>query len=560
MKRLIFVVLVCASALLAPAVEANAEFSFQTTTLEPSGTIVEDVAVGDVDGVNGPDIVTAYAEGGIGVQLNDGHGHFGPPHMYATGCDTLQVELADVGAAPASITPDGHLDAVIACSYGGGNSIKIGRMFGDGSGGFSSPDMFTESDYGSFSGLTLSHQSFALVAFRGASGPPIPVWTREVQTGSFEFHRILCLSYDWSAVECTAVGAQPEPYVPLVPGLVAEAELFTYGGVGAELGWGPREGWHASERDFGPEPTSKEPAYIWRSITIGDLQGDGPDVLTAAGTGGSVPEEPASGRVSVLYGNIAEGVPVQKATTFPAALGVEGIATGDFDVDGHTDVVGSDWHYSASTGGVGGVFFLAGDGAGHLGAPQEMPLYEGERFNYDPVRVADLDGNGAADVVAIVGGEVRVLLNKKTPPPVATPVGPTPISTLVEHALAGIKKLPKLARLLPGGWLALGTATNPPASLVSLTVTIPATGAKGSALSVARKRKKPIVIGKAQIKVPAGKTVSLKVKLSSAARRLLAKKGSLRATLAITAFSKNGAKQSASHALTIKPKRKSKRK
>ena len=59
------------------------------------------------------------------------------------------------------------------------------------------------------------------------------------------------------------------------------------------------------------------------------------------------------------------------------------------------------------------MFFQSGDGAGHLGAPQELPLYSGERFNYDPVRVADLDGNGTPDVVAIVGGKVQVLLNQK---------------------------------------------------------------------------------------------------------------------------------------------------
>ncbi len=68
----------------------------------------------------------------------------------------------------------------------------------------------------------------------------------------------------------------------------------------------------------------------------------------------------------------------------------------------------------------------ADDGAGHLGAPQELPLYNGETFDYNPVRVADLDGNGTPDVVAIVGGKVRVLLNQKSPPPVlpVAPVGP----------------------------------------------------------------------------------------------------------------------------------------
>jgi hypothetical protein len=550
-KRPVLSLLICAAALLLPAAGANAQVAFQTTTLEPAGNIVEDVAVGDVDGVNGPDIVTAYAEGGIGVQLNDGHGHFGPAHMYTTGCDTKQIELADVGAPPSSIVPDGHLDAVISCSYGSGETIELGRMFGDGSGGFSAPALFPESNYGSFNGLSLSHQAFALVEFRGPAGPPVPVWTRLVQPESFHFNRLFCLSYDWSTAQC-ASGEAGEPYVPLVAGRVAEAELFTYGGSEGLLDWGPNPNWHSSTRDFGPEPTSAQPADIWRSITIGDLNGDGPDILTSAGTSGAVPGEPASGRISVLYGNNAEGVPTQHATTFASVLGVEGIATGDFDLDGHTDVVGTDWHYSAATGVASGVFFQSGDGAGHLGAPQELPLSSSERYDYNPVRVADLDSNGTPDVVAIVGGEVRVLLNQNirlvTPPPAGL------INPPAGKALAGIKKVPKLVTLLAGGGLLLGTATNPPTASVGLTITIPAKGkAKGSARLAARaKTKKPTVIGKAQIKIPAGKTVTLKLKLSTAARKLL-KKGSLHVKLTIVAISSGGAKQTESLVLTIKP-------
>ncbi|HEY5332199.1 MAG TPA: hypothetical protein VIJ21_01520, partial [Solirubrobacterales bacterium] len=105
-KRLVVLSLAC-MALFVPAASASADFSFQTTTLEPpAGARVEDVALGDLDGVNGPDIVTAYETGGLSVQLNDGHGHFGPPQMYATGCRVSQVELADVGAPPNSIFPD----------------------------------------------------------------------------------------------------------------------------------------------------------------------------------------------------------------------------------------------------------------------------------------------------------------------------------------------------------------------------------------------------------------------------------------------------------------------
>jgi hypothetical protein len=554
-KRFALLVSACALIALASAGEAHAEFSFQTTTLEPAG-FVEDVAVGDVDGVNGPDIVTAYSEGGIGVQLNDGHGHFGPTHMYATGCDTKQVELADVGAPPSSIFPDGHLDAVISCSSNGGDTIELGRMFGDGSGGFSAPVMFPESGYGFANGLALSHQGFALVEFRGPGGPPVPFWTYLYQEG-LSYHRVLCFSYDWSTRQCTNAGEAPEPYIPLVAGRVAEAELFTYGGTEGLLDWGPNPFWHASTRDFGPEPSSRDPADIWRSITIGDLGSDGPDILTSAGTSGAVLEEPASGRVSVLYGNTAEGVLPQHATTFPSAPGVEGIATGDFDLDGHTDVVGTYYHVNGVVP-ISGVFFQPGNGAGQLGAPQELPLSTSERFNYLPPQVADLDGNGTPDVVAIVGGKVQVLLNQKVRPPVINPIV-APGGGKLLKALEGIKNLPGSTKALTGGTLVLGTATNPPTASVGLTLTIPAKGkAKGSALTFARtkakgkgtKKSKPVVLGTAQIKVPAGKTVPLKLKLDAKGRALL-DKGPLHATLTVVATSTAGGKETKTQKLTV---------
>lgn len=562
-RRLVLSLFVVCAAF-APASVASADFSFQTTALEPpAGAHVETVAVGDVDGHNGPDIVTAYSAaggGGIAVQLNDGHGHFGAPQLHDAGCQVNQVELADVGAPPSSIQPDGHLDAVISCVYGGGETIYLGRMFGDGSGGFSAPAMFPESNYGSFNGLALSHQAFALAEFHGPSGPPIPVWSYEYQPSSFHFERLFCLSYDWQTKLCTSPGANPQPYVPFVAGLVAEAEVFTTGGAEGQIAWGPNPFWHGAEHDFGPEPPSSEPASaIWRGIAIADLESDGPDVITSAGDGAAIPGDAAAGRVSVLYGNTANGVLPQQATTFPSALGVENIGTGDFDLDGHTDVVGINWHYDSTAGGVGGVFFQAGDGAGHLGAPQEMPLYHGETWNTAPIGVADLDGNGSPDVVAVVGGKVQVLLNQKLPPPAPKPVA-------ASDPFKGIKGLGKKVVALANGILLLGTATNPPTASVGLTLTLPRGGkAKGSSLAAAakpktksKKKKKGIVIGKATIKVPAGKTVPLKLKLSAKARALL-KKGPLHAGLAIKATSTSGVVKKETRALTIEPPRKKKK-
>jgi hypothetical protein len=558
LKRALFLTLTCV-ALLFPAASASADFSFQTTTLEPpAGGRVEDVAVGDLDGVNGPDVVTAYEEGGLSVQLNDGHGHFGAPQMYATGCRVSQVELADVGAPPSSIFPDGHLDAVFTCVFNGGDTIYLGRMFGDGAGGLSEPDMFPESAYGFANGLALSHQGFALFDFRGPSGPPVPAWSY-LEGGLGGFHRFLCVSFDWSTRQCTATA---EPGAPLVAGQVAEAELFTTGGSEGLLDWGFHPEERAGTRDFGPLPKVTAGGDASLSIAIGDLQGDGPDILTSAGTSGAVPEEPATGRVSVLYGD-AGGVPVQHATTFPSELGVEGISTGDFDLDGHTDLVGTDWHWSAATGGVGGVFFQAGNGAGQLGTPQETPLYNGERFDVNPPLVADLDGNGTPDVVAVVGGKVQVLLNQKIRS-LVNPSGPAGGSPLVNppaagKALAGIKNLPNLVKALADGTLLLGTATNPPTTGVTITLTVPPIKkkAKGSSLAATaqkvagKKAGKPVAIGTAHVTVPAGKTVPLKVKLSPKALGML-KKAPLHAKLSLLATTAGGAKEAETKTLTIK--------
>jgi hypothetical protein len=549
-KRLALFVVVCAA--LAPVSAARADFAFNTTTLDPpGGNHVESVAVGDVDGRNGPDLVTAYSTpaggGGIAVQLNDGHGNFGAPQLHETGCQVNQVELADVGGPPESIQPDSHLDAVISCVLSGGDHIYLGRMFGDGNGGFSEDHLFTESDYGFANGLALSHQAFALVEFRGAAGPPVPVWSYLSQPSLGHYERLFCLSYDWQTRQCTEPGANPQPYVPFLAARVADAELFTTGGSEGLVDWGPSPIWHGGEKDFGPEPASSDPAdAIWRGIAVGDLEHDGPDVITSAGDGGAAPGDAVTGRVSVLYGNSTTGVPNQQATTFPSAPGVENINAGDFDLDGNNDVVGINWHYDPVAGGSGGVFFQAGDGAGHLAAPQEMPLYHGETWNTAPIRVADLDGNGSPDVVTVVGGQTRVLLNQKLRPP---PAG---------NPLAGLKGLHKKVTALANGTLLLGTATNPPTASVGLTLTLPSKGkAKGSALLAARPKKKKakkrqIVIGKAKIVVPAGKTVKLKLKLSRKARALL-KKGPLHASLAIKATSTAGVVKNETRHLTIEP-------
>jgi hypothetical protein len=553
MKRLVPLLLVL-FVLLSTAACAEADVAFQATALPSAGTTLRDVAVGDLDGHNGPDIVSSYSDGGIAVQLNDGSGHFGAPQVYPTNCDVLQIELADLGASNTNNTPDGHLDAAIVCgSYLGGEEKYLGRLTGDGNGGFGEARVVLSLGFG-FANPD-GPQIMALTDVRAPGLPPVPAYSYAYQTFEHfetQFRRKLCFTYDWETPTCLS-SSDPEPGPLFLPIKIADARLDTLGGDKGILGWGPEPVWHASTRELAMPPPSTGPNFY--SLATGDLAADGPDEMSAAGTSGSgYQDSPPSGVVNVLYGDIAGGVPDQVGTKFESAPGVTNIAIGDFDLDGKNDLVGSSWSYTPGSGAVGSVFVQSGDGAGHLGPPQMIPLYHGETFSTAPVRVADLDGNGSPDVVAIVGGQVQVLLNQKVRPPVS-PVSAGPASAA--KGLAGIKGLKKTVHPDKKGFITLGTATNPPTASVDLTVTLPG-GKGGSKARAAAARpggkKKAILLGHAKISIPAGSKRTLKVKLKPKALGLL-KKGPLHTRLSLVAANAAGAKESKTQALTIKPRK-----
>lgn len=558
MKRLVRALFVLVVPLLA-ASSAYADVSFQTTALPPAATSIRDVAVGDLDGKNGPDIVSSYAQGGIAVQLNDGSGHFGEPHLYPTPCDTMEVELADLGASNTNNAPDGHLDAAIVCGgYLGGEEKYLGRLTGDGNGGFSEARIVTSLGFG-FANLD-GPQVMALTNVRGPGLPPLPAYSYLAQTFEHfetQFHRLLCFTYDWETPTCLTT-SDPEPAPPYLAGTIADARLFTLGGDKGILDWGPEPVWRASTRELATPPPSTGRNFY--SLAVGDLAADGPDLISAAGTCGCGYEDtPASGVVDVNYGDIAGGVPDQVGTKFQSAPGVTNIAIGDFDLDGKNDLVGNSWSYSPATGAVGSIFVQSGDGAGHLGPPQMIPLYHGETYSEAPVRVADLDGNGSPDVVAIVGGQVQVLLNQKVPAPpaqatpTAAPLNPVSVASL----LAGLS-LRKSVSPDKKGFITLGTATNPPVAGLELTVTLPGGKSAGNARSAAvakpDRKKKAILLGHAKVTISASTKRALKVKLKPKALTLL-KKAPLHARLTVVAVAVSGTKAAKTQRLTIKPRK-----
>ncbi len=101
-------------------------FCFAPDEAYPMGIAPGAVALGDLDGANGPDLVAASdaTEGGtIAIRLNDGSGGFGAAAICDTADDPVSVALGDVNG-------DLHADAAVAAR---GDRV-VAVHFGDGAG------------------------------------------------------------------------------------------------------------------------------------------------------------------------------------------------------------------------------------------------------------------------------------------------------------------------------------------------------------------------------------------------------------------------------------------
>jgi hypothetical protein len=117
-----------------PAVASAGAFAFARTDylLESHLNGLDSVAVADLDGKNGPDLIieslTAQAAlGTVNVLLNNGDGTFAPAQTFdsCNGANSIVVGQFNPET-------DSHLDVALIC----GNQQEIGRMLGDGQGHF----------------------------------------------------------------------------------------------------------------------------------------------------------------------------------------------------------------------------------------------------------------------------------------------------------------------------------------------------------------------------------------------------------------------------------------
>jgi hypothetical protein len=256
---------------------AGASVSFDRVDVPLPGA-PDSVALGDLDGRNGPDIAIAFpALGSVGVMLNHGDGTFAAMHQYTAGPNcagtAVDITLGDVTQpAPGNrLVPDGKLDAYVACVP------NVVRLTGDGTGALGNPETFNLGIQQYLGSDTLD----VLALMRRPDGNPAPLLVLQRAVG--QFGRQLCVSYDLATTSCSPTPVQgplavgdlngTSPSVP--PDEVVTSEIgdkmgvfgFTY----PPLTWGDGV---RTVPVVAPSQTGVE------SATLGDLDNDGDlDVL-----------------------------------------------------------------------------------------------------------------------------------------------------------------------------------------------------------------------------------------------------------------------------------------
>jgi hypothetical protein len=412
---------------------------------------VDSVAVGDLDGKNGPDIVALSSAAGVSVVyvlLNKGDGTFEAPRVFPT-CAFAQ----DLVVGQFNPTTDSNLDVAVICA---GVSTTIARMLGDGAGNLG-PVQTVNVGYTAYNDGTGDPFIAIIDMLRfGAMNGPTLVYRGYIsgRTPTLCFVEVIQLELILDQHAAGPPGGSTSPFCNYhfsdIPGPGFE-ELADWGPLSGDLVLGeytpvrdepfPRDealsgGLDVSQMAVTGYESQFAPigfAYGFRNsgspsgataVALADVDGDGLNDILMGGDG-----------TIAMY---VPGFPIEQAATptrsFASLPGIVKMVTADFDLDGNIDIAvlgdvdpGSGDSSDASVG------IHAGNGDGTFATHEAFTAKGSLAQGKQQMIVADFNRDGKPDVVTVGGfysANVSVLLNTTTAaptglPPTISSFGPT---------------------------------------------------------------------------------------------------------------------------------------
>src|SRR5579871_6595441 len=353
------------------ALENRTLLSFLPPVSYPVGAFPSSGAMGDFNGDRHLDLAVAnegFSEGripgSVSVLLGDGDGTLQTAQSYAVGSDPVSVAVGDFNG-------DGHLDIVVANhgTYPSYSDTGVSVLLGNGDGTFqaaqdnavsSGASYVAVADFDGDGKLDLALTSFYPVdmvnillgngdgTFHTGQSYPVGAFPSSVAVGDFNGDRHLDL----------AVANYSSGTVSVLPG--------------------NGDGTFQTTQDYAVGGNVL-------SVVVGDFDGDGHFDLAVANKG--VSDYGIPGNVSVLLGN-GDGI-FRAPQSYTAGFGSDSVAVGDFDGDGHLDLVVANGYSPDST-----VSILLGNGDGTFGAARSFAA------GYGPssVAVGDFNADGFPDL------------------------------------------------------------------------------------------------------------------------------------------------------------------
>ncbi|HEY1685870.1 MAG TPA: FG-GAP-like repeat-containing protein [Tepidisphaeraceae bacterium] len=325
--------------------------SFATYTV---GDDPRTIVVGDFNGDGKPDLAVAnYGDDTVSILLNLGDGQFAPAVNYAVGSGPIALATGDFNG-------DGRTDLVVA----DGNSPEVDLLLNKGSGQFLSAVPYT---------LDSNPDSITVGDFNGDGHP-------DIATASYAGEDVEVLTNNghggFGPVASYSIGSATGGIVAANLNGDAKSDLaFTVGAGAVDV-------MLANSTNFAAAST----VYTGPSaaLTAGDLNGDSKTDLVVSQADSSY-----AGAITVLLGNGngTFGAPVEYSNT----SGAQAAVIGDFNGDGKEDVA-----IATASYGSGAIGLFLGRGGGVLDAPM---LYTASGIDPQSMATGDFNHDGHPDLV-----------------------------------------------------------------------------------------------------------------------------------------------------------------